>query len=148
MDRKPRPTVDLAANCACGAVSVHFAGPVKSMFMCSCEDCQKASGGGHSAFVIARAGDVTIAGPLKSHERASNSGATFRRYFCPECGTPIYGQSSRGPEIVSIPVGLFGAQAAAWFEPNQLIFARSHRDWDTIAAELPRYQTYRGEEPA
>ena len=41
-----------------------------------------------------------------------------------------------------LPVGLFGADAA-WFVPNQLIFARSHREWDPIAADLPRHDTYR-----
>ena len=43
-----------------------------------------------------------------------------------------------------LPAGLFGADAD-WFAPNQLIFARSHRDWDVIAAELPQHATYRDE---
>ena len=42
-----------------------------------------------------------------------------------------------------LPVGLFGAAAADWYEPSQLIFARSHREWDLVAAGLPRHQTYR-----
>ncbi len=41
-----------------------------------------------------------------------------------------------------LPVGLFGAETD-WFAPNQLIFARSHRDWDAIAEELPQHETYR-----
>ena len=41
-----------------------------------------------------------------------------------------------------LPAGLFGV-ATDWYVPSQLIFARSHRDWDVIAAELPRHQTYR-----
>lgn len=146
MDRKPRPVVDLTARCACGAVTVHFAGPVKSMFMCACEDCQKASGTGHSTVALASRADVTITGPVTAYDRPSNSGATLTRHFCPTCGTPVYARSSRAPDALMLPVGLFGKDSTSWFMPTQLIFARSHRDWDLLAADIPRWQTYRDEE--
>lgn len=146
MDRKPRPVVDLAARCACGAVTVHFAGPVKSMFMCACEDCQKASGTGHSTVALASRADVTITGPVTAYDRPSNSGATLTRHFCPTCGTPVYARSSRAPDALMLPVGLFGKDSTSWFMPTQLIFGRSHRDWDLLAADIPRWQTYRDEE--
>lgn len=138
----PRPLVDLKANCACGAVTVSVRGPIRAMLMCSCEDCQKATGTGHSTVAMVNLADVAVAGATKSFARPAASGATFTRWFCPECGTPLYGRSSRAPHALMLPVGLFGA-AADWFRPNQLIFSRSHREWDEIAAALPRYDTYR-----
>ena len=145
MERKPRPTVDLHASCACGAVAVTARGMVRSMFQCACEDCQRASGGGHASIAIFNASDVTITGETRSFTTTANSGATMTRRFCPNCGTPIAGQSGRAADKLNLPVGLFGADTG-WFTPNQLIFARSHRDWDMIAAELPQHGTYRGEE--
>ncbi len=142
MDRKPRPVVDLSASCACGAVSVLFAGKVRAMLLCACEDCQRATGSGHASVVLASTSDVTITGDTRGFAAMANSGATFTRCFCPACGTPIFGRSSRAPELVMLPVGLFGG-AAGWFAPTQLIFARSHRDWDLVAADLPRHETYR-----
>lgn len=142
MEKRPRPRVDLKAGCACGAVTLAVDGPIRSMFMCSCEDCQKATGTGHATVAIADFADVTIIGEVKSFTRPADSGATFTRSFCPECGTPLYGRSSRAPDAIMLPVGLFGADAQ-WFAPNQLIFSRSHREWDRIAEELPRHQTYR-----
>ncbi|MDP1731251.1 MAG: GFA family protein [Devosia sp.] len=142
MEKRQRPQVDLKASCACGSVSIAVSGPIHSMFMCSCEDCQKATGSGHSTVAIADPADVAIAGQTRSFARTADSGATFTRYFCPECGTPLFGKSSRAPDAIMLPVGLFGADAQ-WFAPNQLIFARSHRDWDRIAEDLPRHQTYR-----
>ncbi|HEY4169587.1 MAG TPA: GFA family protein [Reyranella sp.] len=139
----PRPIVDLSAACACGAVNIRFAGKVLSMFMCSCEDCQRATGAGHSAILLARPADVTIAGETRSFARPANSGAVLTRSFCPQCGTPLVARSSRAPEVLMLPVGLFGAAAAEWYAPNQLIFARSHRDWDVVADHLPQHQTYR-----
>ncbi len=112
------------------------------MFMCSCEDCQRATGSGHSCVALAKAADVTLTGPVKSFARPANSDATLTRWFCPECGTPLTAQSSRAEGVMMLPVGLFGA-AADWYVPNQLIFARSHRDWDLIDPALPQHQTYR-----
>lgn len=137
------PVVEVSAQCACGGVRVTLKGPVLSMFLCSCEDCQKASGTGHAGVILARPPDVTIVGETRSFARPANSGAIMTRSFCPQCGTPLVAHSSRAPDVLMLPVGLFGAAAAGWFKPNQMIFARSHRDWDDVAAELPRHATYR-----
>jgi hypothetical protein len=143
MERAARPVVDLSARCACGAVGLKFAGKVLSMFMCSCDNCQKATGAGHSAILLARPADVSTTGELRSFARPSDSGATLTRSFCPQCGTPIMAGSSRAPDVLMLPIGLFGAAAADWYRPSQLIFSRTHREWDEIAADLPRQATYR-----
>jgi hypothetical protein len=39
-------------------------------------------------------------------------------------------------------VGFFAGQND-WYEPNQLIFARSRQAWDLIADHLPQHETYR-----
>ena len=44
-----------------------------------------------------------------------------------------------------LPVGLFGPEAG-WFVPNQLIFARSHHEWDALPDGIPRHATYRDPE--
>jgi len=144
MTNNEKPQVDLTAACACGGVTLYVRGRVRSMFLCSCEDCQRATGTGHSAVALVAIGDVTVTGDAASFARPANSGATLTRWFCPRCGTPLYAASSRAPALAMLPVGLFGA-AADWFVPNQLIFARSHRDWDIVAPDLPHHATYRDE---
>lgn len=145
MSSLARPSIELETTCACGAVSLRVAGTVKSMFMCSCLDCQRASGTGHSAAVAVASGDVAVTGETRSFDRPAASGATTTRWFCPICGTPLLARSSRATELTLLPVGLFAG--AEWFVPNQLIFARSHHDWDVVPTELPRWQTYRDVEP-
>ena len=142
MDDRHRPSVNLAASCACGAVEVRVEGTVRAMLMCSCLDCQKATGTGHSTFAILDDNAVAIEGSTRSFERPAASGATFTQTFCPSCGTPIRGRSSRWPDACILPVGLFGKDTD-WYAPTQLIFARSHREWDSIADGLPRHATYR-----
>lgn len=137
-----KPEIDLHAACACGQVAVHAKGRVAIMLLCSCEDCQRATGAGHAAVFSLPTADFTVSGEVAAFARPADSGATFTHHFCARCGTPIFGRSSRAEAMVLIPIGLFGRESQ-WFAPNQLVFARSHRAWDTIAAELPQYATYR-----
>lgn len=142
MSHSARPFVDITANCACGAIAMTVNGPVVSMLMCSCLDCQRATGTGHATVALVPAEALSIVGNAKAFDRPSDSGATFTRHFCPDCGTPLYGQSSRAADIRMIPVGLFAGQND-WFAPTQLIFARSQQAWDLIADHLPRHDKYR-----
>lgn len=131
------------ARCACGATSLTVAGPVLSMLVCSCRDCRKASGAGHSAVVLMPASAVEITGPIKSHTRTAASGSQITRHFCSECGTPLFARTERAPELLLLPAGLF--DNPHWFAPTQAIFSRSHLAWDTLDPQLPQYDTYRDE---
>lgn len=115
------------------------------MLACSCQDCQRATGTGHATVALVKDTALNIAGETKTYVRPSDSGAVFTRHFCPECGTPLYGQSSRAPNLRMIAVGFFVGQND-WFEPRQLIFARSQQAWDLMADHLPRHATYRQEQ--
>lgn len=118
---------------------------VVSMFLCSCLDCQRATGSGHSSVVLLPAAGLSVHGTPKSFARPADSGATFTRHFCADCGTPLYGQSSRAPDLRMLPAGFLAGQND-WFEPNQLIFARSRQAWDLVADHLPQHATYRDQE--
>lgn len=141
------PELDLAASCDCGAVTLTAKGRPISMFQCACMNCQKASGSGHSSVVILPDAAVTISGQTKSFMRPADSGATFTRHFCPECGTTMHAQSSRAPAFRIVPAGLFAGQND-WFVPNQLIFARSQAGWDLIDQHIPHHAAYRPERSA
>ena len=137
-----RPRLSLRAVCACAAVEVRLNGAIRVMLLCACADCQKASGGGHAAVAFAEAGDVSVVGETSDFSRPADSGAVLTRHFCPRCGTPIFSTSSRAERFVMLPVGLFAGQNE-WFRPTQMIFARTHQEWDVIASGLPQYLTYR-----
>jgi hypothetical protein len=136
------PQIDQSSHCDCGAITLSVSGHAISMFQCSCRNCQTVSGGGHSSIMLLPSDAVHIVGATKSFARPADSGATFTRHFCPECGTTIAAESSRAPAFRIIPVGLF-AGANDWYQPNQLIFSRIHPHWDFIDAEIPQHEAYR-----
>lgn len=133
--------IDEETTCACGAVTVTAKGRVLSMLLCTCRDCRKATGTGHSGLVIMHSEDVAISGETRAYTRIANSGSEISRHFCPVCGTPVYGVTARSPALTLLPVGLF--TDPHWFTPTQAIFTRSHLDWDTLPEGIPRYDTYK-----
>jgi hypothetical protein len=142
-----RPDVELATSCACGAVDIAVNGAVKTMLVCACEACQKATGTGHAVVAMLERASVDVRGETRAFARPADSGATFTRHFCPVCGVTVFAETSRAPDVVLLPVGLFGAETD-WFAPSQMIFARSHRGWDDLAPDLARHATYRAPEIA
>jgi len=140
MSANAHPRIDIDTACACGAVAISAHGRVWSMFLCSCKDCQKATGTGHNCVVILDPADVGIEGEIKAFSRPADSGATLTRHFCPVCGTPIYATTSRRADAMLFAAGTL--DGAEWYKPNQLIFARSHHDWDALP-DIPQHLTYR-----
>lgn len=141
MPQSTRRILSISASCACGQTSVRIEGPVLSMFLCACHDCQRATGTGHATVAMVPSSALTVIGSLATFTRPAESGAILSRHFCPGCGTPLYSQSSRAPDIRLVPVGLFAGQND-WFAPRHLIFALRHQDWDTIGADIPQHQRY------
>ncbi|WP_196257638.1 GFA family protein [Pelagibacterium limicola] len=134
-------TLTETPTCACGSVSVAVDGRALSMLLCSCRDCRKATGTGHSGFVIMRRDDVTVSGETRHFTKIANSGSEISRHFCPICGTPVYGVTARSPALILLPVGLF--TEPDWFVPTQAIFSRSHLVWDALPEGIAQYETYR-----
>jgi len=128
--------------CACGAVSVKISGEPRTTMLCACKDCQKASGTGHSALNLFSNDTTQIFGETKSFSVTADSGAAVERHFCPNCGTPIFGTTSRVPGHSLIPTSMLGKNANS-YQPRALIFDRSHLDWDYIDPSLPRFRKYK-----
>ena len=98
----------LAGSCLCGAIRYTIDAPVTELRACHCTHCQKASGTGGSvnAVVPSAAFRITQGTPKRFDARA-DSGRTLHRYFCGECGSPIYSQRATTPETVVVRAGGF-----------------------------------------
>lgn len=119
---------------------MRVSGPARAMMLCTCTECQKVTGAGHSGVAIFNRADVEISGPLTAFARKADSGATLTRYFCPTCGTPVYAETSRWTGAILLPPGFFGG--GGWFAPKQVIFHRSHLEWDVLP-DIALFDTYR-----
>lgn len=60
-----------------------------------------------------------------------------KRWFCSNCGSPVYSESARYPELVRIRLGSLDKPAGRTPDYHYLLGAKA--DWDTTDDELPRF---------
>ena len=133
--------MERTAACSCGQLSLVVEGDPEFHGLCSCLECQRASG---SAFTYAGYWPKTAVkkttGETTTWRRITDTGRWFDTYFCPTCGSAVYWYGEFAPDMINIAIGNF---ADASFPPP--IYA----GWNTYKhpwVELPesgkmRYDT-------
>lgn len=134
-------TIDAQTQCACGAVHLTVSGKPLAKILCSCNDCQKISGTGHTVLAAFNRESIVVEGNTSNYEVQAASGGKTARYFCPTCGTPIVAAPKRFPDIRIIPIGIFAE--SDWYAPNSIIFHRTHKSWDTLPDTISNHDTYK-----
>lgn len=93
-------------GCLCGAIRYSVSAPINELRHCHCRDCQRTSGA-HGAVVAVVPSDKfkLEKGTLKRYAGKAASGRTLYRFFCADCGSPIYGQRETMPEMMTLRAG-------------------------------------------
>ena len=125
-------------GCRCGSVKLTVNAKPKMMVRCHCLDCQKSSGTGHTSNAYFAEEDVRIEGEASGYTVMADSGNEMTRYFCPGCGSRLYGFNSGRPGMISIQVGCL--DNPDWYSPQAVLYTSRRHDWDITDDELPRYE--------
>jgi len=121
----------LTGSCLCGAVRYTIGAPVTELRACHCVHCQKASGAAGSVNAVVPSTEFRITqGAPKRYDAAADSGRTLHRYFCGDCGSPIYSQRPAMPDFVVVRAGTLDGATDAKITTN--IWTRSARKWAHI----------------
>jgi hypothetical protein len=129
----------LTGSCLCGAIRYTVDIPVTELRACHCTNCQKGSGtaGSVNAVVPSSAFKITQGTP-KRYDAKADSGRTLYRFFCGDCGSPIYSQRATALERVVVRAGTFDDSSGMRITGN--IWTRSARPWahiDPASAQNP-----------
>jgi hypothetical protein len=121
----------LTGSCLCGAIRYSISVPVTELRACHCTHCQKTSGaaGSVNAPLPSEAFKLTQGTPKRYAARA-DSGRTLYRYFCGDCGAPIYSQRETAPGMVVVRAGTFDNPGPMKITAN--IWTASARPWAHI----------------
>ena len=95
------------ATCSCGRIELRCKGEPVSVSLCHCLECQKRTGGpfGIAAFFPREA--VVSSGRTTDWERPSDSGFPVTFHFCPACGSTVWWEPARKPEVIAVAPGAF-----------------------------------------
>lgn len=99
--------------------------------LCHCRDCQRRTGSTYGVAAFFARADVTPQGTSRSFIRQSDSGHTITFHFCPDCGSTIYWEPSRKPELIAVAVGAFADPAFP--APTRAVYEQYRHPWVEIA---------------
>ncbi|PWY78193.1 hypothetical protein BO70DRAFT_59353 [Aspergillus heteromorphus CBS 117.55] len=79
-------------SCFCGKIQIEMNGQPLTSGLCHCLDCRKLTGSVFSYSHVVKTADLKITGNPKAVAKTSDSGNHIRNYFCPDCGSPLFGR--------------------------------------------------------
>jgi len=121
-------TAKLSGSCLCGAIRYTVDVPVTELRACHCVHCQKTSGSGGSVNAVIPSSAFTLTqGAPKRYAALADSGRTLYRYFCGDCGSPIYSQRATTPETMVVRAGTL--DDAPDMKIAATIWTKSKRSW-------------------
>jgi hypothetical protein len=127
----------LTGGCLCGAVRYECSAKPLMSGNCHCRDCQKSSGGAFVAVMVVRASTLKIEGQVKYYESKADSGNSFTRGFCPECGARLFGKSTGDPRLAMVAAA--SLDDPSQFQPTLDFFTSSAQAWDHMNPKLTKF---------
>ncbi len=116
-----------SAGCDCGALKVTCSAEPKLISLCHCLACQRRTGSPFGIAAFFNRSDVLVEGASTAYERPSESGFPVRFHFCPICGSTVFWEPQRKPDMIAVAVGCFADPAFP--RPTQSVNAQSRHDW-------------------
>ena len=121
----------ITGGCLCGAIRYTISAPVSGLRACHCTHCQKTSGTGSSVNAVIQSRDFALTqGTPKRYAVKADSGRTLQRFFCGDCGSPIYSQRDSMPERMVVRAGSIDDSSAMKITAH--IWTKSARPWSHI----------------
>jgi hypothetical protein len=132
----------VTGGCLCGAVRYEYSGEVGPAGYCHCNDCRRTSGSAFGVSVRATAHEFRIVkGTPKAFAKLGDSGREVSRYFCGDCGAPLFTRPPLHPEVVFIKAGSLDDPTLV--KPNRQAWTVSRVDWAEIDPALTSYERNR-----
>jgi hypothetical protein len=128
----------MTGSCLCRAIRYEVSVPIAELRACHCKDCQKSSGTGGSvnAMIPSSAFRITQGTP-KRYSVTADSGRTLHRFFCGDCGSPLFSRREIVPETTSLRIGTLDNAPPMNITVN--IWTSSARPWAHIDAATQQF---------
>ena len=119
----------VSGGCLCGSVRYECdRDAAVGANHCHCRDCQRSTGSGFTTFFVLPDAAMEVSdGTLGSYTNAGESGRTITRYFCPNCGSPIFSTAEVFPNFRFVKAG--SLDDPSWVKPDSVYWASSAQPW-------------------
>jgi hypothetical protein len=118
------------AMCSCGQLSVECIGEPTSVSLCHCLQCQRRTGSAFGVAAFFKRECIEVEGRTNSFGRRSEAGAELMFYFCEICGSTVYWEPRRKPELIAVATGCFADPSFP--APSKSVFGEHQHPWVSI----------------
>jgi hypothetical protein len=115
------------ATCACGQLRVICASDPVKISLCHCLDCQKRTGSTYGVGAFFSRKDIEASGAFRTYSRNSDRGFTVNFHFCPDCGSTVFWEPERRPDVIAVAVGSFADPNFP--APSQSVYDERRHAW-------------------
>jgi hypothetical protein len=129
------------AACVCGRLRVSCNREPVKISLCHCLECQRRTGRPYGIAAFFRRVDVEPNGQDQRFTRQSDSGYPVTFHFCPGCGSSVYWEPSRIPEMIAVAVGAFADPAFP--PPSQSVYGEHRHPWVNSPTETQSHPSAR-----
>jgi hypothetical protein len=92
--------------------------------------CQKRTGSAFGLAAFFERGVVTVEGKASNFTRPSESGFEVVFHFCETCGSTVYWEPKRKPELIAVAVGCFAEPSFPM--PSKSVFKEHQHPWVSL----------------
>ena len=131
------PELPLTGGCNCGAVRYAVSEPLVVAGYCHCKRCQRRSGAASSPNAYPAEGSFRIVrGEDRLRVWKPEDGG--EKWFCGDCGSPIFGRNHGHADPIGIRMGTFDSDPG--IRPSVRAFVAYAAPWEPIPDDgLPRH---------
>lgn len=122
------------AQCSCGQLRATCDSEPNKVSICHCNECRRRTGGAFGIAAFFARDRVHIEGESKSFTRDSDSGHLVTFHFCPTCGSSVYWEPSRKPDMIAVAVGAFADPSFPM--PAQSVADNMRHSWISFPEEM------------
>jgi len=117
----------IQGSCGCGNITFQFDATNTSLINCHCDMCRIHNGSAFSSYVIARRDGFILNDEAKRLTRYHKDNVA--KYFCADCGTPIYNSHDNYDSIFLVYLGAL--QETREMRPGINVWCENQLPWVT-----------------
>lgn len=124
-------------QCLCGEIKYELSNPPSMSGVCHCKNCQRQAGSAFSTISAVAQADFSLSSgkPKLYLDSDTATGNTVQRFFCANCGSPIYSALSGQADVIYLKSGTLDDTGD--FSPQFNVWCDSKQSWVELAEGVP-----------
>ncbi|MGD8833188.1 MAG: GFA family protein [Pseudomonadales bacterium] len=129
--------MSVTGQCLCGSIRYEIDNAPAVTGVCHCKNCQRQAGSAFSTLAGVPRSEfhLTSGEPKLYQDTDTDSGNPVERYFCGNCGSPIYSAVQSSPEMIFLKTGTLDDTSD--FKPQFHAWCDSKQSWVTLEEGVP-----------